>query len=526
MRRLAIVLCTLSSVSLGCGDSEPAAQADTMGDGSGDAAEDSAPADTSAGDSEDASEPDTAQPDGVDGPDSIETADTRIETDTLGPVEREVPAVLGPERAIDADPAYGIVALDLKASEMRQRILDLNLPMYGYDNEFPGPTIQAYVGDEVRVHFVNDLPEPTTIHWHGLRIPDWMDGNPRIQAPVEPGGSFDYVFVVPEAGTFWYHPHVRTNEQVEKGLYGAFIVHEREPPTVDADRVFFLDDMLLDEAGFVPFLDTQMEAMHGRLGNTLVTNGKADTLELAAHKGQVERWRLLNPSNARTMSLSLTGAKWRVVGTDGGLIAEPYEVERLTLPVGQRYDLEVVYESEGKVTLASHVMSLNAAGDVEEIAIPVVEVDIGAALGEPTAVTWPEIAPLPAREPTEEVVLELNARSGMHGIEWTINGQAHSDDFLFRLPQGTTARIVIFNRAGPEHPFHLHGQFFEIVGRNAKPYADEPGLKDTVLIPGLENVELRAWLDNPGQWMAHCHILEHSELGMMAEFEVSAPVEP
>lgn len=461
------------------------------------------------------------------GADDIDTsAQDGAEPEVPGPVELAPPPVIGPRAATDLDPAHGVVSIALKASEMRKRLLDVQLSMYGYDSEYPGPTIQAWVGDEVRVRFENDLPEATTIHWHGLRIPDWMDGNPRIQAPVEPGASFDYVFVVPEAGTFWYHPHVRTNEQVEKGLYGAFIVHEREPPVVDADRVFFLDDMLLDAGGFPPFLANHMEAMHGRLGNTLVTNGKADTLAITAHAGQVERWRLVNPSNARTLSLSIEGATWRVMGTDGGLIAEPYHVDRLTLAVGQRFDLEVRFETEGPARLLSHVLSMTPSGTAEELAIPVVEVEVGPALGPETEARWPVIAPLSPRLPTVDEVLELDVENGPHGVMWTINGQAHGESFLFRHPQGTTASIFLFNRAGPEHPFHLHGQFFEIVGRDGEPYDAEPGLKDTVLIPGMSSVELRAYLDNPGSWMAHCHILEHAELGMMSQFEVSAQATP
>jgi FtsP/CotA-like multicopper oxidase with cupredoxin domain len=153
----------------------------------------------------------------------------------------------------------------------------------------------------------------------------------------------------------------------------------------------------------------------------------------------------------------------------------------------------------------------------------VVEVSVGPALADATVVRWPAAVPLPERAASEEIVLELDVRNGMHGLEWLINDQAHSDALLFHRPQGTTASIVIFNRAGPEHPFHLHGQFFEIVRRNGAAVVGEPGLKDTVLIPGLESVELRAYLDNPGLWMAHCHILEHAELGMMSQFEVSAP---
>ncbi|MFO0750000.1 MAG: multicopper oxidase family protein [Myxococcota bacterium] len=432
-----------------------------------------------------------------------------------------LPEVLAPAVAEDLDPDPHVVEVSLTAKKKRVEILPhLVVEMWTYNGSIPGPLIHCRVGDEVIVHFQNDLPEPTTVHWHGLRIPADMDGSPRIQDPIPAGGSFTYRFTPPDAGSFWYHPHVKTNEQIEKGLYGLFVVHEAEDPSVDADRYIALDDILLDTDGLAPFLSDMMEEMHGRTGNTLLTNGQVDALELTATKGRVERWRLVNTANARTMELTLEGASWRVMGTDGGLIATPYGVGRLVLPVGQRYDLEVTYDQAGTAELQSHVLTVNDHNQVEELAIPVVSVAVAESAAAPTVAAWPTVPALPARVPTDSAELVLDAKSTSQGIEWMINGESMPMDPLFEVAKGSTMTIVLKNKQVPEHPFHLHGQFFEIAKRNGKAVTDEPGLKDTVLIHGSETVELRAYMDNPGRWMAHCHILEHSELGMMGEFLV------
>jgi FtsP/CotA-like multicopper oxidase with cupredoxin domain len=251
--------------------------------------------------------------------------------------------------------------------------------------------------------------------------------------------------VVPDAGSFWYHPHVRTNEQIEQGLYAPLVVHDDADPVYDLERYLLLDDALIDEGGFAPFLQNHMEVMHGKQGNVLLTNGQADALTGAAGQGQVERWRIVNTANARTMELAVRGAKWRVIGTDGGLIATPYTpAPRLQLPVGKRFDLEVSYVRGGAVELLSYVLTVNDNNEVEQIAIPVFEVAVAATAG----------------------------------------------------------------------------QFFEII-YNGTAGTDLPGVHDTVLLPGLTNIDIIAWLDNPGRWMAHCHILEHAELGMMSEIVVT-----
>lgn len=487
-------------VSLGCGDSAGAGPT-----------EDAAESDSLSGDS---AEDDASSADSADAP----AADTEL------PPEVPLGALWGPGVAEDLNPAPGVVEVHLEARTKSMKLLGIKVDMMAFGGQLPGPTIHARIGDELIVHFDNALDEPTTIHWHGLRVPNEMDGTPRVQDPVPAHGSFTYRFTLRDAGTFWYHPHIRTNVQIEKGLYGALVVAEATDPPVTADRVIFVDDILLTEAGMPPFNATMMEQMHGRLGNTLLTNGvAAEPLQATAREGDVERWRILNPSNARTIQLGIEGARWRVVGTDGGLLPVPYSVDRLTVAVGQRYDLEVSYDAPGTAKLISWVATLDANDQVVDAPLPVVEVAVAPGDGPADAIAWPPAVPLPEREPNAHLSVEIDVVQGANGLEWRLNKRAMWMDPLFTATTGDTVRIQLFNRAGPEHPFHLHGQFFEIVRRNAELVTDEPGLKDTVLIPGMESVELRAYLDNPGRWMAHCHILEHAELGMMAEIWVVDP---
>ena len=438
----------------------------------------------------------------------------------LAPPLPVAPPVWGHSKLADTTPADDVVEVSLTAAETDVQLGSRTVRMYTYNGQFPGPQLEAKAGDRVIVHFTNSLAEPTTIHWHGLRISELMDGNPRIQTPVAPGGTFTYDFVVPEAGTFWYHPHVRANEQVEKGLYGTIVVRAADEPVYDADRYFVLDDILLQGGAFVPFLSGHMEEMHGRFGNLLLTNGKplstdAAALTDTAPRHRVERWRVVNTANARTFELGIKNASVRVIGTDGGLLATGYQLNgRLTVAVGQRYELEVSFADANPV-LETYVLGVDANNQTVELTFPIFE---GLLTTELANANFPVIhgrAPSGAVA-TETRSLQFDAMLDANNhLMWMINGVAHSDQLLFTLPKGTPTKLVLKNMVGMEHPFHLHGQFFEVLNRN------EPGFKDTVLVGGNETVEILTTLDNPGRWMAHCHILEHSELGMMAEFQVT-----
>ena len=463
--------------------------------------------------------------------DDAPTSDVAGQQPDVAGVDPAPAELLGPAVAVDTNPAADVVEVNLEAAQTELQLF-ADLPAvthYTYNGQIPGPTIRAKVGDTVIVHFKNQLAEKTTVHWHGLRIPDSMDGNPRIQDPVPAGGAFTYTFTVPDAGTFWYHPHVRSNEQVEKGLYGAIVVEESEPPLVVRERVVVLDDILIGKTGLPPFLTGHMESLHGRLGNRLLVNGQQAPVEAKARVTDVERWRLINTSNARTMHVDFSGEVLvRVVGTDGGLLSKPFLLESpLEVAIGQRYDLEVLYGAEGTATLRSLVPTAGANDQVELKPYAQVEVQVGAHPTPAATYTTPFVdrPALPERTATQSVQLTfsgVNDGTSPTGVAWLINGKKDwLDAPLFTFGEGETVIMDIKNLAGPEHPFHLHGQFFEVLHRNGEP-ADQPGLKDTVLVTGMGSARIRAWIDNPGRWMAHCHILEHAEQGMMSEIVVTA----
>ncbi len=433
----------------------------------------------------------------------------------------QLPEVWGVPVLEDENPDENIVEVTLVADEVEVPFSgDETVTMLAYNGTVPGPLLQAKVGDEVIVHFENRLDEPTTVHWHGLRISEEMDGNPRIQDPVQPGEGFTYRYIVEDAGSYWYHPHVNTNVQLEKGMQAPMSVHDPADPVFDLERFLVLDDILLENGQFPPFLGSHMEQMHGRLGNYLLVNGQGSVAQVDVQQGTVERWRLVNTSNARTMNLEISGASFRVVGSDGGRLAEPYTTARIQMAVGQRYDVEVHYDTVGTAELTSFVLALDERGEVVEQPIPMLQATVEASDNPTGTFEWASVEPEPERAIDGDASLTFDVVQGPDGtLQWTINGESMPTEPLHTFAAQDTVRLRLVNDAGPEHPFHLHGQFFRIVS-DGRPETDQPGLKDTVLVPGQSVVEVIAYMDNPGRWMAHCHILEHAELGMMGEFVI------
>ena len=262
--------------------------------------------------------------------------------------------------------------------------------------------------------------------------------------------------------------------------------------------------------------------MHGRYGNYMMTNGKIGVHKTNAKVGDVERWRIVNTANARTMKIDFKGDgfKIRLIGTDGGLLESPRDFKGpLFVAVGQRYELEITYLKPGKFSLDNILMT---SGRVEknypQISVEVAEGDLSKA---PRPV-YPKVE-FPKRSSSMAKTITFSAvrdSSSPVGISWQLNGKSHWMKPMFTFTQGDTVTFRLKNLAGPQHPFHLHGQFFEILYRNGKP-ANEPGLKDTALLTGMGTLTLKAYFDNPGRWMVHCHIGSHSKLGMMAEIIVN-----
>jgi len=442
--------------------------------------------------------------------------------DTAPAVIETLPEVWGVAPAVDINPDPNIVEVELTAAPTTVNWIDAGpTEVWAYNGQIPGPLIQARVGDTVRIHFTNGLEGKTTIHWHGLRIDNEMDGVPAVQDPVKPGETFTYEFVVPEAGSYWYHPHVRSHFQVEMGLAGLLVVHEDEVPVVNKERYFSWDDIRLDDDGTISEITvTGMDSMHGRHGNMLLNNGSTDLpLKDTIQAGAVERWRIVNTANARTMFFKVKGADWRIVGVDGGLLEEPYRTNRERLAVGQRFDLEIIPKAgEETVSLEMHLPKSSGFGYDK---YPMFEATVTGEAGDLELPEW-VAAEVPAIEESEqEVLMELNVEQTATGaLKWTINGEAYEDSEAIEVIGKLPTYVTIKNLSNLEHPFHLHGQFFQNVERNHLP-AEEPGLRDTVLIEGGEVLLLYTNFENPGRWMAHCHILEHAKAGMMTEIVVS-----
>jgi len=432
-------------------------------------------------------------------------------------------AVAAYTRAHDAaqpDPGRRVVSVDLDAREVDWEFKPgRTTRAWGYSGQVPGPTIEAEVGDVLEVRFTNRLPESTTIHWHGLRVPAAMDGTDMVQRPIAPGEMFTYRFRLPDAGTFWYHPHSHEAVQLERGLYGAIVVRGSGEPRLDAERVLVLDDVQLDRKGQIKPPGWWIESHNGRVGNTRLLGGRNEpALTMAA--GQVERWRIVNAASARYVRLSVGGRPFSILGTDGGLLNGPVTVSEVLLTPADRVDLAVGPFEEGEeIAVESLRHHRGKLGIPKREPFATVRVGPRAPSRAVVPKTLRCIAPLVsgAATPTRELHLswKLSAR---HGVDFVINRQSHHRDRPVKV--GELQVWDIINGSSMDHPFHLHGFFFQVLEVNGTP-PDFVSWEDTVNVPARARVRI-AWLpdDRPGEWMYHCHILEHHAGGMMAHFEV------
>jgi FtsP/CotA-like multicopper oxidase with cupredoxin domain len=437
------------------------------------------------------------------------------------PIALVVPAPGGalqsPAAANDRSAQAGVVEVDLTVGPATHAYLPgTSASVWAYDGAIPGPTIEARVGDEVRVHFVNTLSEPTTIHWHGLRVPNDMDGAGRLSQPIPPGGTFDYRFVVPDAGLFWYHPHVRSDVQVDKGLYGAVVVRDPAEPELDvaAERVMILDDVMVDPAsGAVDDTVDARAMMMGREGNLLLVNGQAANQEISVAPGARTRLRLVNAANARFFSLGLEGGTMIQIGSEGGLLPAPRPLSSIVLAPGERADL--VVETAGGATLRSlgheRARGAGAGQDAELLRF----VTSGAAVSPRPLPT--SLRTIEALSPTGQLgTARLGERMVHHDWLFTINDRTYPDVPPVAASLGARPAWTITNESDMDHPFHLHGFFFQRRGL--------PEWKDTIDVPARSSIELVVDLASrpsaAGEWMYHCHILEHAERGMMGALTV------
>lgn len=422
-----------------------------------------------------------------------------------------------------AQPARGgkVVRVELEARETAWEFVPGRLTSaWGYNGTVPGPVLEATVGDVLEVRLRNGLPEPTTIHWHGLRLPAAMDGTENVQRTIPPGGEFTYRFALPDAGTFWYHPHSDETVQLERGLYGAIVVRGPDEPELDGERVLVLDDVALDRKAQIKPPGGWIEGHDGRQGSTRLVNGRSEPeLDMAA--GQIERWRIVNASSARYIRLSIGGQPFRLLASDGGLLTAPVTATEVLLAPADRVELAVGPFAAGETVVVQALPYNQGSMARTKEAATLATIRVGAP--QPSRAVIPEvlrrIEPLAdgAAAPTREVHLGFQV-SLTHGVRFTINRERHHRADPVRVGELQVWDVV--NDTKMDHPFHLHGFFFQVVDVNGKP-PEFLSWEDTVNIPPEGRVRI-AWMpdDRPGEWMYHCHILEHHAGGMMAHFEV------
>jgi FtsP/CotA-like multicopper oxidase with cupredoxin domain len=388
------------------------------------------------------------------------------------------------------------------------------------------PTLRAIKGQPFAARLINRLDEPTTIHWHGVRVPNAMDGVPFLTQPyIYTDDSFDYAFSPPDAGTFWYHPHCNTLTQMGRGMTGLLIVENPDDPVFDAEFPLNLRDFRLNGTGaFIEQFKLRDSAKTGTYGTVKTTNWQQQPV-MDAPAGGLVRLRIAATDVTRIYTLALEGASGLVVALDGNPVDTPFPLDVYDLGCGQRMDLIVrMPDEEGAMATLSNVrgsapfvvaqfrsVGQSLKRDLRDVpplaANPVPEPDLSAATTIPFEFTA-----------TAEAAAKDSICGSIGATFWAINKVPWPGDIpdptapLAELKLGKTYLLQMVNRTPHAHPIHLHGMSFRV--RSSSKRAVLPLVTDTYLIQPDEVVELALVADNIGDWVFHCHVIEHQKTGM------------
>ncbi|HMV07459.1 MAG TPA: multicopper oxidase domain-containing protein [Cyclobacteriaceae bacterium] len=407
-----------------------------------------------------------------------------------------------------------------------------------YANGLLGPTIKANAGETVNVSLQNSLSEETNIHWHGLILPENMDGHPKDVASA--GGSLNYSLpIIQRAGTYWYHPHPHgvTAKQVFMGLAGMFIVNDPEETALNLPSGEFEVPLIIQDKHFegnnLEYSPSDDEIMTGYLGEQILVNGQhAPFLSVASRWYRV---RILNGSTARVYNLALTGGRqMTIIGSDGGLLVSPETVSSIMLGPGERIDVLVDFSglAIGKeIYLVSNKFSEYNVQGRQSFSLLKFKVDRTETSNFTLPSSLSNISPLnpslSVKTRTLDIAQTIGGDGGHGGMgRHSINGKIFEMDRVDETVSAGTTEIWEFdNRAGDEiHPMHIHGVQFQVLertgGRN-KLIASEKGWKDTILLMPREKVRVIMTFPNyTGVFVFHCHNLEHEDDGMMLNYEI------
>ncbi len=442
--------------------------------------------------------------------------------------------------ALPANAAQSAITTNLRPAPAKAAILGAGhtkTDVLAYNNTVSGPVVTMDQAVPFRSTVTNGLDQNTTVHWHGIRLPNAMDGVPYLtQPPIKPNADFHYAFTPPDAGTFWYHPHDHTAHQMGRGMAGALIVREPKAPPFDQDLLWVLQDWAFEPNDqFVPGFDTPMEAaMSGRIGNVVTINGVVPA-PIIVRAGERIRLRLVNACLARFMALRFAGHRVTIIALDGQpchpfappgghVIIAPAQRVDLQLDTtgepGQDYPvIDDFYGRRSTYRLVNISYSKQAPRRPSLAAHPI---------------TLPP-NPVPKPDLSNPIRHHLTIVGGMMGTGmgmmsdgkpapiWGIDdGKRHSNGMtpIFTIPLGRTALLTLENHTSFWHPMHLHGYSFTVLSRNGVKERYAP-LRDTVIVRPKEHVQIAFAANNPGHWMFHCHVIEHQANGLMTVINVA-----
>lgn len=454
----------------------------------------------------------------------------------------------------------------LSADFVQKNIDGKMIRLLAYNAQFPGPILKVKQGDSLKVDFKNNLDQPTTVHWHGIRVDNANDGVPDVTQPqVNSGKTYTYNLTFPDAGLYWYHPHMREDYQQELGMYGLIWVEPTDSNTfapVNTEAFVTVDDMLISGNDVYPFDKEQINhTLMGRFGNIMLVNGERD-YALTANKGDIVRFALVNTANTRVFKLGLPGAKMKLVGGDSGGYYRDQWIENVTLSPSERAIIDVQFAKAGTYQL------MHLGPDVQYV-LGTITVSDTPTINDHTASfnnlleRSSQFAGLESyydKSPDKELHLTIDMPGMMEdmqmhgmmmdhgmsgeGIEWedtmALMNQNSTDKSLqwlmkdtesglenekidYTFNKGDKVKIRIFNDGNSmhpmQHPIHFHGNRFVVLAVNGVKNTNLVW-KDTSLVPIGATVDILLDASNPGSWMAHCHIAEHLHDGMMFMYEV------
>ncbi|HWO07759.1 MAG TPA: multicopper oxidase family protein [Candidatus Paceibacterota bacterium] len=468
---------------------------------------------------------------------------------------------------------------DLTASTVTKEINGVKYTMLAYNGSIPGPLLKIPQGAEVTINFKNELGMNTLLHSHGVRMDNEFDGSQTSQEEMKSGETFSYKLKFPDVGVYWYHPHVREDYQQELGLYGNYLVVSSDPDywsPVNREVPLVLDDILIEDGKINLDAKEANHALMGRFGNVMLVNGETN-YQLAVQKGEVVRFYITNVANTRPFNFTIKGAKMKLVGGDGGAYERGSWSDSVVLAPSERAVVEVLFENSGNYSIQNKTPEKTYALGSVIVSDESISTSYASDFGilKNHTQTIQSINPFRqyfSKAPDKRIALTIDmmgmmgsgghgahmmpdgtmmSNSGMMmggapegGIEWdddmgAMNALSTPDsaqwhivdqdtgkrdmDIDWILKRGEPVKIQIFNDPKSmhpmQHPIHFHGQRFLVVARDGVPQTNLVW-KDTVLVKAGETIDILLDTSNPGVWMAHCHIAEHLEAGMMMKFRV------